>query len=271
MLPHTMYVPLYEFTSEQSSVYRGNAQRETLLVEPQLSWSTKTETSRWEALVGGTFEQTNTKNLFIYGTGFSSNLLINDLAAASQLKVMDNTHSQYKYQAFFGRLNYHFKDRYILNLSGRRDGSSRFGPNNRFANFGAVGAAWIFSRENFLSESEWLDFGKLRTSYGITGSDLLGDYQYLNTYGGGDRYGNITGIKPARLFNPDFSWEENRKFESALELAMFNNRRSVDISYFLNRSSSQLVGIPLPGTTGFDSVQANLDAVVENSGSEFGL
>src|SRR5690606_30443697 len=124
---------------------------------------------------------------------------------------------------------------------------------------------------NFLSESEWLDFGKLRTSYGITGSDLLGDYQYLNTYGGGDRYGNITGIKPARLFNPDFSWEENRKFESALELAMFNNRLSVDISYFLNRSSSQLVGIPLPGTTGFESVQANLDAVVENSGFEFGL
>ena len=271
MLPHTMYDPLFEFTSEQSSVFQGNARRETILAEPQLFWSTKTETSRWEALVGSTFEQTNTKNLFIHGTGFSSNVLINDLASASQLNVRDNTQSQYKYQAFFGRLNYHYKDRYILNLSGRRDGSSRFGPNNRFANFGAAGAAWIFSRENFFSTLKWLDFGKLRTSYGITGSDLLGDYQYLNNYSGGDRYGNITGIKPARLYNPDFSWEENRKFESAIELAMFNNRLSFDISYFVNRSSSQLVGIPLPGTTGFESVQANLDAVVENTGLELGL
>ncbi len=271
ILPHTMYNPLYEFTSEQSSVYNGNAQRVTVLAEPQLFWSSYGETSRWEALVGTTFEQTDTRNLFVMGTGFSSNILINDLGSALQLNVLDNSKSQYKYQAFFGRLNYHYKDRYIINLSGRRDGSSRFGPNKRFANFGAAGVAWIFSRENFLESLEWLDFGKLRTSYGITGSDLLGDYQYLNTYNGGDRYGNINGIRPARLYNPDFSWEENRKFESALELSMLNNRLSVDISYFINRSSSQLVGIPLPGITGFESVQANLDAVVENSGLEIGL
>jgi TonB-linked SusC/RagA family outer membrane protein len=271
ILPHTMYNPLYEFTSEQSSVYNGNAQRVTILAEPQLFWSTYGETSRWEALVGATFEQTDTRNLFVMGTGFSSNILINDLGSALQLNVLDNSNSQYKYQAFFARLNYHYKDRYIINLSGRRDGSSRFGPNKRFANFGAAGVAWIFSRENFLESLKWLDFGKLRTSYGITGSDLLGDYQYLNTYSGGDRYGNINGIRPARLYNPDFSWEENRKFESALELSMFNNRLSLDVSYFVNRSSSQLVGIPLPGMTGFESVQANLDAVVENSGLEIGL
>ena len=271
ILPHTMYNPLYEFTSEQSSVYNGNAQRVTILAEPQLFWSSYGETSRWEALVGATFEQTDTRNLFITGTGFSSNILLNDLGSALQLNVLDNSNSQYKYRAFFGRLNYHYRDRYIINLSGRRDGSSRFGPNKHFANFGAVGVAWIFSRENFLESLDWLDFGKFRTSYGITGSDLLGDYQYLNTYNGGDRYGNINGIRPARLYNPDFSWEENRKFESALELSMLNNRLSLDISYFVNRSSSQLVGIPLPGITGFESVQANLDAVVENSGIEIGL
>src|SRR5690606_12201944 len=160
----------------------GNAQRVTILAEPQLFWSTNGETSRWEALVGATFEQTDTRNLFVMGTGFSSSILINDLGSALQLNVLDNSNSQYKYQAFFARLNYHYKDRYIINLSGRRDGSSRFGPNKRFANFGAAGVAWIFSRENFLESLKWLDFGKLRTSYGITGSDLLGDYQYLNTY-----------------------------------------------------------------------------------------
>src|SRR5690606_41821049 len=114
-------------------------------------------------------------------------------------------------------------DRYILNLTGRRDGCSRFGVNNRFANFGAVGAAWLFSREKLMENSSWISFGKLRASYGIAGSDLIGDYQYLNTYAVDyDKYDGNIALYPVKLFNQDFSWEKTKKSEVAREMELFN-------------------------------------------------
>lgn len=159
-----------------------------------------------------------------------------------------------------------------MNLTGRRDGSSRFGPGNQFANFGAVGLAWLFSNEKFLKENSWLSFGKFRGSYGTTGSDQIGDYQFLNTFSSsGISYDNIIGLQPNRLFNPNFGWEINRKLEAALELGFFIDRIFLTAAWYQNRSSNQLVGIPLPGTTGFPQIQANLAATVENKGLEFTL
>src|SRR5690606_25066178 len=164
-----------------------------------------------------------------------------------------------------------FLDRYIVNLTGRRDGSSRFGPGNRFANFGALGLAWLFSEEPFVQDAfPFLSFGKLRFSYGITGSDLIGDYQYLDTYSvSGKNYAGISVLEPSRLYNPSFSWEENKKLEVALETGFLKDRLFLTASYYRNRSSNQLVGIPLAGTTGFSSIQANLGATVDNKGWEF--
>src|SRR5690606_24109556 len=180
--------------------------------------------------------------------------------------------SLYRYTAVFGRFNYTHHDRYILNLTGRRDGSSRFGVNNRFANFGAVGAAWLFSREKFMENSSWISFGKLRASYGIAGSDLIGDYQYLNTYAVDyDKYDGNIALYPVKLFNPDFSWEKTKKSEVALEMEFFNGGVAATVTHYRNRSSNQLVGIPLPGTTGFGRVQANLNATVQNTAWEFTL
>jgi len=160
--------------------------------------------------------------------------------------------------------------KYILNITGRRDGSSRFGPNNKFANFAAVGMAWNFSEENFLKEIPWLSFGKLRGSFGTSGSDNIGDYQYLNTYSvaSGSLYNGVTGLIPSRLYNPDFSWEKTTKAEVALELGLFKNRVNLTTAYYRNRSSNQLVGYQLPAVTGFTSVNANLNATVQNTGFE---
>ena len=132
--------------------------------------------------MGSTLQQQKTKRLFLNGFGFSSNSLIHDLASAS-IKTIDlSDETVYKYQAFFARINYNWDARYILNITGRRDGSSRFGPGKQFATFGAVGAAWMFSNEDFLKDNTILSFGKLRTSYGTTGNDQIGDYQFLDTY-----------------------------------------------------------------------------------------
>src|SRR5690606_38102633 len=116
-----------------------------------------------------------------------------------------------------------------------------------------------------------LSFGKLRGRYGTSGNDQIGDYQYLDTYSSGGVYQGNTGLSPTRIFNPHFRWETNNKFETGLELGFFKDRLFVTGSYYLNRSSNQLVGTPLPGTTGFTTMQANLDAVVENKGFEFSL
>ncbi|PAM94652.1 SusC/RagA family protein [Flavobacterium sp. IR1] len=270
--PSTIYNPSSGLTSVSSGLYLTNTKRSSWIIEPQLNWEKNIFRGRIGLLLGATFQQQNSSQLVQLGTGFTSNSLIYDLASATTKQVVLSAETLYKYQAFFGRINYNFKDRYILNLTARRDGSSRFGPGNQFANFGAVGAAWLFSNEGFLKNSSWLSFGKLRGSYGTTGSDQIGDYQFFDTYiSSGATYQNIIGLQPSRLFNPDFAWETNKKSEAALELGFFADRIFLTVAWYQNRSSNQLVGIPLPGTTGFNQLQANLNATVQNTGLEFTL
>ena len=270
--PSTLYNPAFGLGPAFSALFLTTTQRQSWIVEPQVQYKKAIGEGVFEALLGSTFQQQHSSRMTQYGIGFSSNALLYNLSAATLKEVVASDETDYHYQAFFGRLHYQWKDKYFLNLTGRRDGSSRFGSANQFAYFGAIGAAWIFSKEAFLPQDSWFSFGKLRMSYGTSGNDQLGDYQYLDTYSStGVLYDGLVGLQPSRLFNPNFSWETNRKFETALELGFFDDRLFLTGSYFLNRSSNQLVGLPLPGTTGFTSLQSNLDATVENSGFEFTL
>ena len=271
-VPHTIYNPSYGLTSKNSSLTQTVSERGNWIMEPQLNWISKTEKGVWNVLVGATVEERREALLGMIASNFTSNDFIMNAANAATQRINKDNEAMYRYMALFGRVNYIHKDKYIVNLTARRDGSSRFGPSNRFGNFGAVAAAWLFSREKIFDSSSWLNFGKLRVGYGITGSDLIGDYQYLNTFAiSSYKYDVNVGLDVLRLYNPEFSWENNKKLEIALELELFNGRITTDISSYRNRSSNQLVGIPLPGTTGFPSVQANLNATVENSGWEFTL
>ena len=271
-VPSTFYNPAYGYGSDRSYRFTNDTRNQSWIIEPQLNYTLNMQNWKLDALLGATFQNQTTRSNVVYGQGYSNNSLISNLSAASFIFVLENGSTAYTYTAGFGRLNLKYKDRYILNLTGRRDGSSRFGPGKQFANFGAVGAAWIFSEEDVIQDSPWWSFGKLRGSYGITGSDAIGDYQFLDTYSiTTNRYQGLTGITPTRLFNADFAWEENKKLELALELGFLKNRILLNTAYFKNRSGNQLVGIPLPGTTGFSSILANLDATVENSGWEFEL
>ncbi|OHT43648.1 SusC/RagA family TonB-linked outer membrane protein [Flavobacterium tructae] len=272
LLPSTMNNPALNIGSSRSSIYTNLTSRQSWIMEPQIRWFRDFKDSSIDILIGGTAQQQSTARLYQSGKGFASNSQITDLSAAVTKSILTNDEILYKYQAFFGRVNYNFKEKYILNLTARRDGSSRFGPGRQFATFGAAGAAWLFSKEDFIKDDSFLSFGKLRASYGTTGSDQIGDYQFMDTYTtSGNAYNGIVGMDPTRLFNPNFSWEINRKFEIALETGFFHDRLFFTAAGYRNRSSNQLVGIPLPATTGFSSVSANLDAVVENSGLEFTL
>ena len=271
--PSSARNPSFGLTPQSYSNLTSNAsQRESWIVEPQLNWKKSWEDFSMNVLLGGSLQQENSQQLVVRGRGFPNNGLIENMAAAETLEIVSDMDSEYRYSAVFGRVNLNYVNRYILNLTGRRDGSSRFGPGKQFGNFGALGLAWIFSEEALFGEKSLLSYGKFRASYGTTGSDNIGDYRYLDTYNvSGESYGGTTILEPTGIFNPEFGWETNRKLEAALELGFFNDRLMVNTSWFRNRSSNQLIGIPLAATTGFSELAGNFDAVVENSGIELDL
>ncbi len=255
-----------------SSVFAdGNIK--TWITEPQLTYAANLGRGDLRVLFGATFQESLQTGKTIEARGFTSDALLENIQAGTSLSILDATYSQYRYAALFGRVNYNWLGKYVVNVTGRRDGSSRFGPGNRFANFGAIGIAWIFSSEKFVSENiSFLSFGKLRASYGTTGSDAIGNYQYLNTFSPTPYpYNNGGGLSLSRLNNPDYSWETNRKLELGIDLNLIRDRIALSAAHYRNRSSNQLVGLPLPTMTGQTSVQFNLPAVVQNTGWEFYL
>ena len=243
--------------------------RKSWIIEPQLLYTTNFGKLEVNSILGATVQENNSSRQSLQGTNYASEELIGNLAAAQDILNARSSSIQYKYAAVFARIGMNWDKKYYLNLTGRRDGSSRFGPNNRFANFGAIGTAWIFSEEDFFNNIfPFISLGKLRASYGSTGNDQIGDYGYLDAY---EATRGAGGLYPTALANPDYSWEVNKKLEVGLELGFWKNRMNVGLSWYRNRSSNQLVGYTLPAITGFGSVQANLPATVENRGLEMEL
>src|SRR5690606_36983398 len=201
-----IYDPSYGLGSAESSIMVNDAKVQSWNIEPQVSFYHTVFGGRLDVLVGTTFQSRIRKQSGLYAWGFSSNNLIHNIAAASNITTSGTNNTEYRYSAVFGRLNYAISDKYFINLTGRRDGSSRFGPRKQFANFGAIGAAWMFTEEYFFKDKiGWLSFGKLRGSYGTTGNDQIGDYQFLDTYSlSGLSYEGVNGLEPTHLFNPNF-------------------------------------------------------------------
>ncbi len=258
-------------SSKASSAFANNSIK-TWIVEPQLNWKKRIGKGDLDILAGMTLQESIQEGQTIQATDFPSDALIENSAAAGSVRIREDNFIQYRYQAVFGRINYNWDRKYIVNLTARRDGSSRFGTGNRFSTFGAIGAAWIFSEEALFKKSSFLSFGKLRGSYGTTGNDQIGNYRYLETWRTVDYpYDGTSGLQPTRIGNPDYAWEVNRKLEASLELGFLKDRIFFKASYYHNRSSNQLVSFSLPLSSGFTSVQDNLDAVVQNTGLELEL
>lgn len=270
-MPKSMFDPYYHiYYSYYSSFFQSNNQN--WIIEPQLNYELKSFDRRHaiNLLAGVTYMNQEFQNISQNAEGFPNEALMKNIGSASSITTQSD-YNQYRYQALFGRFNYTYKNRYIINLTGRRDGSSRFGPGKQFANFGAVGAAWIFSEEAFWGNSlNILSFGKLRASYGTSGNDQIGNYRYLDTYStsANNTYEGKSALNPDRLFNSDYAWEINKKFEVAVELGFIKDRIILQSGYYNNRSSNQLVNYSIAPTTGFNNIISNLPATVQNTGIE---
>lgn len=256
------------YQNEKNSLSIRNLTGTTWNIEPMITYYREIKRGKIDALLGSTI--TNRTSLFrgYSGFGFSNDLLINDISSASIVGSLASENVIYKYNALFGRLNYTHNNKYIIQVTGRRDGSSRFGPEKRFHNFGSIAAAWIFSDESFIKESlPFIYFGKLRTSFGTTGNDQIGDYTFLTQYSSQPTsrpYGDIIGLTPANLSNPFLQWEEVKKLEVGMEIGLLKNRVTINANFARNRSSNQLMEFTLSNTAGFGSIRLNFPAKTQN-------
>ncbi|WP_417885753.1 SusC/RagA family TonB-linked outer membrane protein [Zunongwangia sp.] len=271
--PSTSLNPAYaNYSWGSPNVQQGNTKRHTLNIEPQLTYKNQIGNGVFSALLGGTLMKRTQDNQTIDANNYSSDLFLDNIGAAGNYSVFVSN-VDYRYLSGFLRLNYNWNDKYLFNASVRRDGSSRFGPNNQYGNFAALGAAWIFSEEKFFKDQSVLSFGKLRASYGSTGNDGIGDYGYYQLWTATSSINNesSTVLTPTALANLDYSWEKVLKFDVALELGFLKDRILLNANYYRNSTKDQLVGLPLPSQTGFTTVNANLPALIRNTGVELSL
>ncbi len=257
--------------------YFGNNRNSNWIIEPQLNYTGFIGDGKLNILAGASSQSTITNGLASVGIGYSNDAFIRSIANAPMQLSLEN-YGEYKYAALFARINYNWRNKWILNLNARRDGSSRFGPGKQFGNFGSAGAAWILSEESWVRKvlPTFIGFLKLRSSYGITGSDQVGDYQYLSQWGAGPgssslfTYNGISPLISQHAVNQNYHWERNKKFEAAINIGLMkDNRINLEAVYYRNRCDNQLTQIPTPVYTGFPNVTANWPALVQNSGWEF--
>lgn len=246
-------------------------QSSSRIFEPQITYDSYVLGGKLDALVGGTVQGWSEQREMINATGFKEDALLGNLLYAGSIQAGESAQSEYRYGALFGRVGYQLENKYMAHVSIRRDASSRFGENRRHALFWAVGTGWIFSEEPFMqSFRKVLSYGKLRGSYGTTGNDQIGDYQYLAQYQRVEgTYQGSTGLQPYSVPNKDFAWEITKKLELGLELGFLKDRYFFKGSYYRNISTNQLVDYSLPEITGANSTYGNIDARVLNAGWEF--
>lgn len=160
----------------------------------------------------------------------------------------------------FAEVRYDYDEKYLATITSRYDGSSRFGQNRRFGLFPSASVAWRISSEPFMQKFRFLSDLKLRTSYGFTGNEQIGDYQFLGTWAS-VTYSGATGVGPAALANANLQWERTREANIGLDASFFNGRLSVTVDAYDNLTNKLLFAQPIPQTTGFSTVQGNIGSV----------
>ena len=202
-----------------------------------------------------------------------SNDLIPYLGAGSTINNADDSASEYALMSVFGRLNYNFKEKYLASVTFRRDGSSRFGPANKWGNFPSISVGWKISEEESFKIPESINNLMLRASYGFTGNDGFPNYAWMSRMQMTPlAIGNNSSSSyyPSSITNTDLAWERTRQLNVGIDLGLLNNRITMVANYYNSISDGLLLQVPVPTTTGFNSVFKNIGEL-ESHGFELGI
>lgn len=188
-------------------------------------------------------------------------------------QATEKADGEYTFNSFFGRINYSYKEKISAQLTARVDGSSKFGTNNKHGFFPAASAAWTLSEEDFIKNLSFINFLKLRASYGVVGNASIGSGNYYDNYRqGGTPYNGSPTLYLNGLGNPDLGWEQLQNVDVALEFALLNNKLTGEVAYYNKQTTSTILNPGLSPSTGVPNINRNLfDSRVLNEGIELSL
>jgi TonB-dependent starch-binding outer membrane protein SusC len=274
----TSYIPstIYEGLITNGEAKIGNASNKTWLNENTLTYTAAfAERHHFNILAGYTQQSATTEYVT---TG--SQQFVNDVTGSNSLQsgnlalTPTSGESRWALNSYLSRLNYNYDSKYFFTASIRADGSSRFGKNNKWGYFPSVAVAWQLDQEDFFkSFSDVVNTLKIRSSYGSTGNQEIGEYQSLSTlssvkYLFGDQI--YTGFTPTRIANDDLGWELTNQFDAGIDVGIFNNKVSLTIDAYRKTTKNLLLDVQIPYTSGFTSSLQNFGSV-QNQGIEFGI
>jgi TonB-linked SusC/RagA family outer membrane protein len=177
---------------------------------------------------------------------------------------------EYTFNSMFASANFNFKNRYVVSGSFRRDGSSRFGPNNRYGNFWAVGGSWNVDKEKFMENVRSISQLKLRASYGVNGNAGIGNYDWAPSYNFNANYNQLPGSSPGNVGDSSLTWELNKPLDIGMDVSFLKNRINFSVDWYKRKSEGLLLGVQLSRTSGFTTTTRNT-GTMENTGVEMTL
>ncbi|MFD2520964.1 SusC/RagA family TonB-linked outer membrane protein [Emticicia soli] len=227
------------------------------------------------ALAGLSWQETNFFRIAALVRGFATDYFgFNNLGAGSTNPQVESDASRNAFNSYFGRINYAFRNKYLFTVTGRADGSSKFGENHKFAFFPSAAVAWKVSDEEFMKTNSVISNLKLRASFGLTGNSEIPAYSSLSllssTYATVFNDVRVSGTGITRLANPDLKWEKTAQSDVGVEIGLFKGRISIEADYYYRKTTDMLLDAPVPRTSGYATIRRNVGSM-QNQGIELGI
>jgi TonB-linked SusC/RagA family outer membrane protein len=267
---------LTQYSKTQGGIATINTQNQVYWQnENYLNWNKQFNAhNRFNLMVGLSWQQRYTENLGTEARNFSDDFYQwHNLAAGSVSMPATSSDNRWSINSYFARINYNLYERYLFTATGRYDGSSKFGKNNRYAFFPSFAFAWRVSEESFLKDNSSISNLKLRTSIGATGNQEIGNYEFLqnlastNTIFASSYY---TSLYRSTFGNPDLKWEKTVQWDIGSDISLFDQRIDFSADLFYKETSDLLLRAPVPNTSGLDNIMRNIGSV-RNQGIELTL
>ncbi len=249
--------------------FNGNFKQLIWLNENTITFQRQIGRHEVNAVGGFTAQRNQAHRLGITGQGFPPGSGLQTVQSAAIITSRQATTTAWSLISFLGRINYAFDNRFLFSVSARADGSSRFSKQNRFGYFPAASLGWRLSQEEFFPNLSALSDVKLRISYGLTGDQEIGDFQYINFWIPVS-YNGFAGLGPRNIADPSLRWQSNRKFNAGIDYEWLDGRITGSIEFFREVKFNLLSEDALPGTSGFSTITRNAGKI-RNAGFEWGI